>query len=112
MDITGLVIGLFNVLMGVLIIAVAYPLAREKVGMNHLYGVRVRQSFESEEKWYKINRYGGRQLMIWGAIIAALGAVAMFMDLESSWELLVIFLLVPLLVLIPAARSVLYARKA
>ncbi len=112
MDITGLVIGLFNVSMGVLIVAVAYPLAKGKVSMNHWYGVRVRQSFESEEKWYRINRYGGRQLMIWGAIIAALGAAAMFIDLGSRMELMVIFLFAPLLVLIPAARSVLYARKA
>ena len=112
MDATGLVIGLLNVFLGLLIVAIAFPLARGKVGMNHWYGVRVRQSFESEEKWYKINRYGGRQLMIWGVIIAALGAAAAFIDLGSRWELMAAFLLVPLLVLIPAARSVLYARKA
>ena len=112
MDVTGLAAGLFNVLMGALVFAVALPLAQGKVGMNHWYGVRVRQSFESEEKWYIINRYGGRQLMIWGAIIAAIGAVGMFIDMGERMELLFLFLHAPLLVLVPAALSVLYARRA
>ncbi|MDW5563128.1 MAG: SdpI family protein [Methanomassiliicoccus sp.] len=112
MDATGLIIGLLDLLVGLLLFAVAVPLIRGKVGMNHWYGVRVRQSFESEEKWYKINRYGGRQLMIWGLIIAAMGAVGAFVDMDERTEMLLLFALVPLLVFVPAVRSVLYARKA
>jgi uncharacterized membrane protein len=111
-DVTGLLVGLFDVLIGTLIIAISLPLARGKVAMNHWYGVRVRQSFESEEKWYKINRFGGRQLMLWGAIIAALGAVALFLDLDDQPALTTAFLFVPLLVFVPAVRSALYARRA
>ena len=29
--------------------------------MNHLYGIRIKKSFESEDSWYKINEYGGKQ---------------------------------------------------
>ena len=112
MDVAGLLVGLYNVLLGIVIIVVALPLSRGKVAMNHFYGVRVRQSFESEEKWYKINRFGGRQLMTWGAIIATIGMMTMFLDLEDLGEGMYLFLFVPLLVLVPAVRSVLYARRA
>lgn len=111
MDVTGAIIGLLNVFLGVVVIGIAYPLAKGKVAMNRTYGVRVRQSFESEEKWYKINRYGGRKLMIWGAIIAVIGVAAMFIDVGSRWELTTMFLLAPLLLFVPAAQAVLYARK-
>jgi uncharacterized membrane protein len=110
-DVAGLLIGLYNVLFGIVIVMVALPLSQGKVAMNHFYGVRVRRSFESEEKWYKINRFGGRQLMIWGAIIAAMGAMMIFLDLEKIGEGMYLFLFVPLLVLVPAVRSVLYARR-
>jgi uncharacterized membrane protein len=111
-DAAGLLIGLFDMLIGLLIVAVALPLARGKVEMNHWYGVRVRQSFQSEDQWYRINRYGGRQLMACGLIIAVVGAVAFFLELGSSPGLMALFLFAPLLVLVPAAASVLYARKA
>lgn len=112
MDVTGLLIGLLNVMMGLLVVAVSLPLVRGKVGMNHSYGIRVRQSFESEEKWFKINRYGGRQLMIWGAIIAALGVVTMFLDVDGLGDGMLLLLFVPLLILVPAVQSIFYARKA
>lgn len=38
------------------------PLIFRKVPMNHFNGIRLRASFESEERWYDINAYGGRQL--------------------------------------------------
>jgi hypothetical protein len=58
MDVMGLLIGLIDVLIGLLISALAWPLVKGRVEMNHFYGVRVRQAFEPEEKWYKLNQYG------------------------------------------------------
>jgi uncharacterized membrane protein len=112
MDVPGILIGAMDILVGALLIRMAGPLIRGEVKMNHWYGVRVRQAFESEEKWLDINRFGGRRLRTWGSIILAAGIVALLFDLGSNPGLLLLFTLTPLLVLIPALQSVLYARRA
>jgi uncharacterized membrane protein len=112
MDIAALIFGIMWILSGCLLVALARPLVKGEVGMNHWYGVRVRQSFESEEKWLKINRYGGEQLALGGALIILWGALTLFMDLEDE-VLLMTSTLVPLaIIVVVAVRSVLYARRA
>jgi hypothetical protein len=112
MDAVALIFGVMWVLSGCLLVVLARPLMKGEVGMNHWYGVRVRQSFESEEKWLKINRYGGRQLAMGGALIILWGVLTFFMDLEDE-VLLVISTLVPLAIIaVVAVRSVQYARRA
>ena len=68
-------VALIHVAVGLLVMCSAVPLIRRKVGMNPWYGVRIPQSFESEERWYEINAYGGRLLLALGGVIAATGAV-------------------------------------
>jgi uncharacterized membrane protein len=101
-----------DILVGAVVIRMARPLIRGEVKMNHWYGVRVRQSFESDEKWEDINRFGGRQLRLWGSIILAGGLVALLFDLEANPSLLLIFAFLPLLLLVAALRAVVYARRA
>ncbi len=112
MDAPGILIGLMDVMVGGLVIILAGPLIRGQVKMNHWYGVRVRRAFESEEKWRDVNRFGGRQLRMWGSIILAAGFVALLFDLGSNPSLLLLFAFTPLLILIPAMRAVVYARRA
>jgi hypothetical protein len=68
-------IGLFNIGSALLIILLSIPLINRKVKMNYLYGVRIKKSFETDENWYMINAYGGKQLAIWSIpmIIAGFG---------------------------------------
>ncbi|WP_252316002.1 SdpI family protein [Sinobaca sp. H24] len=78
--------------------------------MNSLYGVRFPQSYESDEKWFRINKYGGRRMIIWSVPLFAAGIIALFLPpLEEANEL--IFSLLPLIIIIPAVESYLYARK-
>lgn len=113
MDAAGLVIGLMFVLCGLMLVTLSIPLIKEKVGMNHWYGVRVRQSFESPERWYDINRAGGRYLLLGGVMVTAIGGVAMFVDMNDNEGLLLLFTLLPLaVIMVAAAASVLYARRA
>ena len=49
-----------NIVSGFLVITVCIPLLNKKIGMNRWYGFRFRKSFESNEHWYEINRYGAR----------------------------------------------------
>ncbi len=111
MDIYGLLVGLENIIIGVAVILMARPLIRGEVRRNRLYGARVKQALESDEKWKKINNFGGRQLRAWGSLILAAGIVALFIDLGPRPGLFIAFLLVPLFLLVPAWRTVGYARR-
>lgn len=65
-----------------LAIVLAVPLMRRKVGMNMWYGVRIPASFASEKEWLRINEYGGRQLLLWGLVLAGTATVGMFVGRE------------------------------
>ena len=68
-----LVYGLLNIAGGVLFMTLGIPLALRRVGMNHLYGFRFKAAFRSEEAWFLINAYGGRQLIFWSACMILSG---------------------------------------
>ena len=53
---------------GLLLIAISIPLVRGSIKMNPLYGKKKKKAFESEEKWYIINKYGGRRLIFWSIV--------------------------------------------
>ena len=57
-------IALVTLLSGILIFILSLPLISRKIPMNGGYGIRIPAAFESEQRWYDINAYGGRQLAI------------------------------------------------
>lgn len=77
----NVLLGLVNIGCAALFVGISVPLIRRKVGRNPLYGVRLPQSFRSDEHWYAINEYGGRQLTLWSLPIAAAGAVCLLVPL-------------------------------
>lgn len=90
--------------------ALAIPLYKEKVKMNSLYGLKFPQPYESDEKWYRINKYGAKLMIIWAVPIFTAGIIVLFLPpLQESHALIISML--PLLVLIPVIESYLYARK-
>lgn len=111
MGFTSLLLGLSNLVVGLVVVLMSVPMARGNVSMNHTYGVRLARSFESEESWDRINRYGGRQLIIGGIVLMLLGIVFLFLDLDSSPDHVILLGLTPILLLIPALRIVSYAKK-
>jgi hypothetical protein len=68
-------VALIHVAVGLLAIGSALPLVGRKVRMNCWYGIRIPQAFESNERWFEINAYGGRLLLVWGGVIASTGLV-------------------------------------
>jgi uncharacterized membrane protein len=64
-----------HLLAAIVAIVVALPLIAGKVKMNAWYGVRIPAAFESEARWYEINRHGGRLLVVWGVVIAVTALV-------------------------------------
>src|ERR1700678_2947320 len=65
-------------LTGILLFVISLPLIKRKVPMNDFYGIRIPAAFESEQKWYEINEYGGLRLAAWSWLIVAAGAAGFF----------------------------------
>jgi len=77
MDSTKLII-LGDILGGLFIFGFSLPLVFRKVPMNELYGIRIRAAFESEQRWYDINAYGGRQFAAWSWLLIGAGVIGFF----------------------------------
>jgi hypothetical protein len=109
---TGTVIpGLSDIAVGVLAIILCIPLLRNKVEMNRWYGIRFKKSFESTGNWYKINRYGARRMILWSVVIIVIGVVGLFPAFRGRGDLQAAVACAPLLLIIPAIESRLYAGR-
>lgn len=110
MEKINIILGISNVACGLIVGGSAIPLIKEKVKMNHFYGVRFAKSFETEENWYKINKKGGKLLLSWSIVILMLG-VSCFLLPKIERPLLWFYLSVPLFYLVAMLQAYLYARK-
>jgi len=70
----GVSIAIFAVT-GLVLAALAVPLARGRVRPNAWYGLRVRATFASERVWYAANRASGRELFALGLALASLSVL-------------------------------------
>jgi hypothetical protein len=85
----NIILGLTNIAVALVLIGVSIPLVMNKIKMNSFYGVRIPKAFLSEENWYKINAYGGKQLIIWSIPVIISGIVSFFIPLnEENKEIL------------------------
>ncbi len=104
--------GFSNILAGLLIIAVCVPLLKGKIKMNRWYGIRLKKSFESEENWYKINRYGAQRMILWSLVIVAVGIAELFIRPDVKGTFWYVISGLPLmLIIIPAIESWVYAKR-
>ena len=104
-------VGIALVLSGALIIAVCLPLLNGQIKPNALYGVGMAKSFESDENWFKMNRFGAKQMMLWAGAIIVFGLAAFFLPLQGNKDLMAIVAIVPaLLMLIPVFQIYRYSK--
>ncbi len=66
------------------IIGLSVPLIKKKIKMNQGYGIRIAEAFKSEERWFEINQYGGRLLLLWGIVIAITAVVGLPLE-KKYW---------------------------
>ena len=102
-------LGISLIFCGLLFIGLSVPLLKGSIRMNRWYGFRIRKAFESEENWYKINKYGAQRLIIWSLAMIITGVVYFFLEprLASAigiWPLGVF-------TLIPIIETLLYAKR-
>jgi hypothetical protein len=111
MDTTSVILGISHISLAVLLIVLAIPLVQRKVKMNSIYGVRTRSAFQSDENWYAINAYGGRQLIAWSIPLFVVGIITLFLPLEGNTALTILVVCTPLIVLVPAFTSWRYGNR-
>jgi len=92
-----------------IVAAVCIPLLLGRIKMNAFYGFRFRQSFASDDNWYRINAYGARVMLIWCGVLAALGIWLVLLPIPSG--LFWVAANLPLILLIPAWQSYRFARS-
>ena len=111
MDEISIILGIVHILTAVVIILISIPLVRGKVSMNKVYGIRFKKSYESEENWYRINEYGGKQLILWSIPLLIFGFISFFLPLEGRSHLIVAVSCAPLIVIVPAIQSYIFSKK-
>jgi uncharacterized membrane protein len=107
----NLKVGITNILLGLLLIAVCIPLAKRKIKMNLWYGMRLPKAFKSEENWYKINEYGGRQFIYWSVPVVLFGVIMLFLPPVAAGWLLLIMLLPVVFMLAPIIKLFIYSSR-
>ena len=98
--------------LGLVMFFVSLPLVCRKVPMNPVYGIRIPAAFVSEQHWYEINAYGGRQMAGWAWLIIAAGIAGFFLPNDAVSIYLPLSTVVVLLaILIPIVRISQWARR-
>jgi hypothetical protein len=108
---TSLMVAVVNIISGIVFIAISIPLMKRRVKMNHLYGFRISKAFESEENWYDINAYGGKQLFIWSILIILVGMICLVIPITEIMNLILAVGPITLVVLITIIKTLIYANK-
>lgn len=79
----NVMLGLTVIGAGCVGIALGLPLMKRKIKMNYGYGVRIAKSMQSEENWFKINEYGGRQLVAWSLPLIVWGLLCFAIPMKD-----------------------------
>jgi hypothetical protein len=108
---TSLMVAVINIITGIVFIVISIPLVKRRVKMNHLYGFRISKAFESEENWYDINAYGGKQLFIWSIFIILVGMICLVIPITEIMNLILAVGHITLAVLITIINTLIYANK-
>ena len=107
----NIVLGVSNLLSGLLIILLSIPLKKGSIKMNKWYGFRFSKSFESDDAWYKINKYGAERFIKWSIPIMVVGMFSFFIPFNDNVLLILIFSFFPMIILIPAYECYLYTKN-
>lgn len=79
------ILALVNIGTGLLFILLSIPLALRRIPMNTWYGYRFKKAFMSNDLWYNINAYGGKQMIRWSSPLTIMSVAIFFlMDVPGS----------------------------
>jgi uncharacterized membrane protein len=99
------------VLVGLLTIALAIPMALRKVPPNGLYGLRVRATMADESVWYEANARSGRDLIVVGSLFVVVSVVLSRLGLSETTYSSVCGAVLGIALVVAALRGWLLAEK-
>lgn len=102
---------LTNIAVALLLIGLNIPLLKGKIKMNHFYGMRIGKSFESDEMWYKINKFGAKQFIIWSIPLLIAGIASFFLDPFSEPVSIILTFMPCLIIIVPTIHVLLYSNR-
>ena len=115
LEMLNIVIGACNIFCGILIIALSIPLLKEKIKMNNWYGFRISKSMESEENWYRLNKYAAQRMIKWSRVLIMIGALSFFVSFSEKGNenlvLIILFASAPIIAVIPCIEAYYYSKK-
>jgi ABC-type Fe3+ transport system permease subunit len=106
------ILGWSHLAVSLLVIALALPLVLQRVEPNRFYGVRLKESMQSPQCWYRINYAAGWYLIFWATILLVIALVMLVLRPRLSHDMTLALGLAPLLLCIAAWQTRQYARKA
>lgn len=94
-------------------ILLGIPLKKGLVKRNWLYGFRIKKSFESDELWYKINKYGGERMIFWSIPIFILALVNFLLPINENFLLYIIFntIVLHVVIIMLLVETIIYVKK-
>lgn len=106
----NLILGLANLLFAFVSGGLAIPFLLGRMKLTAPHRVRLTQTLESPENWQKINRVGARHLLVWSAIIAAIGIICFYVP-PLNQKMIWFFGLSPCLIGFSFGQTYLYVRR-
>ena len=114
MENSNILFGITNLSTGILFILISLPLATGKIAMNPLYGFRIKKALSSDDNWYKINEYGGKQLLKWSFVLVGIGILNFVFPRSDPYNVLqnLLYAVGPILICtaISIIKTVLYSK--
>lgn len=108
-------LGFLNISWGLLFILFGAPLVKRKVPPNGFYGFRTSKALASDESWYEINSYGGRQLIRWCSMLVFIGILYFIFPVQELQDTRVnIVMAVAPMLLCPAVavvKTIIFSRQ-
>ena len=98
--------------MGLFFMILSIPLIKEKVKMNHWYGIRLPATMKSKEIWYAVNKQGGKYLLYLGIVISLSSLIFYFLKIftpSSSFLAMTIIILAGTVIFV--VKSIMLAEK-
>lgn len=86
---------------GLLLVGISIPLIKRSIQMNQYYGVSTPETFKSEENWYEINSYGGKQLLGLGfftTILSTLNTIFVLVGIITHELIVIMSVCLPFLI--------------
>jgi hypothetical protein len=107
----NLTLGLMDISSGLLLIIVCLPLVKRKIKMNRWYGMRLPKAFVSENNWYNINEYGGRQFIYWSMPVVLSGVILLLLPPIGAGAAVFAGLLPAAFLAVPMIKLFIYSGK-